>query len=270
MAFSNLFASEPDLRLNVLSEQMVSFYRTTSSYTVFQEAVVTDYCGFWQYLHEDIEERLLSQPSYRALEFGAGRSGFARSLGQRRDQVFYCAQDVTDQNQDFLNKEADNVHIGPLATIDEEGQFDAVFSTFVFEHVTNPRATLDKCLALLRPGGSLYIYCPRYDFPFRISPSAAHYSQFQRIAMALDLAIARLGTLLTRRPEFRVHLDPAIFHLDWCRDRDAIHWASYYDVMAYARGKGKLRKLRIPRAPHWRAWVSERLLTMAFSLKKPG
>lgn len=269
IGFRSKFAKEPDPRLNELAERMRAFYESVDEYTVFHDDVVTDYANFWRHVRQAIESRLAVSPTCRVLEFGAGRTGFARSLGDLRERVLFVTQDITSQNQDFLRDEADESHIGPLETMPKAEPFDVIFSTYVWEHLTTPKATLDLCMAKLRPGGNLLICCPRYDFPFRLSPSAGHYGPLRSLALALALIGSRAATWLTGTPRFWVHLDPAIFHLPWRRDRDAIHWASFGDIKAYARGRYLLRRLAMPASGHLRGWLRVRLLTMAFALEKP-
>lgn len=252
-----------------LAEPMRAFYESVSHYTAFREDAYTNYTSFWQFIHQAIEATLAVAPRCRVLEFGAGRTGFARSLGEMRDRVTFVAQDITSQNEEFLRSEADECHIGPMDTISGSEPYDIIFSTYVWEHLTEPKATLDRCLASLRPGGTLFICCPRYDFPFRLSPSAGHYRPLRWFALSLSLFGSRLATWLTGKPRFWVHLDPAIFHLPWRRDRDAIHWASFGDIKAYARGKCRVRWLPMPVPNNWRGWIRVHVLSMAFAVEKP-
>jgi SAM-dependent methyltransferase len=269
LGFRDQFASDNDPRLQELSRRMSQFYESVDDYTVFKENVVTGHEGLWKFVRADLRQRLDTHSVCRALEFGAGRTGFARSLGDIRSKVHFVAQDITSQNQDFLIQEADSVHIGPLDTLPDSEPFDAIFSTYVFEHLTHPRDTLDRCMSLLRPGGTLFICCPRYDWPFRLSPSADHYGGPRWTGLALSLMASRFRTWLTGDPRFWVHLDPAILHLGWQRDRDAIHWASYGDIQAYAKGRYLLRPLSIEKPRKLRAWIRVHLLTMAFGIQKP-
>ncbi len=269
IGFRSKFATEPDSRLTELAERMGAFYESIEDYTVFRGDVVTDYADFWDHIRQAIEARLAVASMCRVLEFGAGRTGFARSLGDLRERVIFVAQDITSQNEEFLRNEADEIHIGELEMMGGSEPFDVIFSTYVWEHLTQPRATLDRCVESLRPGGMLFVCCPRYEFPFRLSPSAGHYGRVSRLALALALMGSRVVTWLTGRPRFWVHLDPAIFHLPWRRDRDAVHWASFGDIRAYARGRYPLRWLRLPAPSNWRGWVRVRLLLMAFALEKP-
>jgi SAM-dependent methyltransferase len=191
------------------------------------------------------------------LEFGAGRTGFAESIGPLRDRVHLTVQDVTPVNADYLRLQADQVHIGKIS--DLRGPFDVIFSTFVLEHITDPKSTLETIFKLLEPGGSLLLFCPRYDVPFYLSHSADHYGWLVRLRMAAAVCWRRFATVVTGRPAFVIHSDPAILHLGWRMDRDAIHWASLIDLRVFFRDRGKLEKLAI-RSGSFRDWCVKNLL----------
>jgi SAM-dependent methyltransferase len=269
IGFSEQFATDPDPRLLELEDRMAQFYESDSDYTVFRKEMVTGHDGLWECVRADLRQRLETHPTCRVLEFGAGRTGFARALGDLRSRVHFVAQDITSQNQEFLKNEADTIHIGPLDTLRSRDPFDAIFSSYVVEHLTRPRAMLDRCISLLRPGGTLYIRCSRYDWPFRLSPSADHYGWGRRTGLAISLIASRMRTWLTGEPGFWVHLDPAILHLSWQHDRDAVHWASYGDMKAYCRGRYRLRPLTTETPRCGRACIRVHLRTMSFAVDKP-
>jgi SAM-dependent methyltransferase len=220
------FATEDDPRVDALRRRLDQFYADTDEYTSFQQ--VNDKPEFWAPIYQKIERTLRHQPTCRVLELGAGRSGFAGYLGPLRAEVHYTAQDVTPANEAFLRQQADALVIGDVAEV--EGQFDVIFSTFVWEHITDPRQTLARLLSRLGRGGTLFIACPRYDWPGRLSPSARHYPALTRAALGAWLWTKRMGTCLTGRPSWLIHLNPAVLHQPWFRDADAIHWASAFDL----------------------------------------
>ncbi|MEM9213299.1 MAG: methyltransferase domain-containing protein [Cyanobacteria bacterium P01_F01_bin.150] len=112
-------------------------------------------------------------------EFGAGCTRFSWHLeSDLRSKVSYDVQDVTYVNFDYLKEEADSAHIGKIQDVDNN--YDIIFSTFVWEHITDPQSTLQHLLILLKPGGSIFIVSPRYEFPFYISPSEKHLSKIKR------------------------------------------------------------------------------------------
>lgn len=264
-------ARECDKPTNVLRARLDAFYAATSDYQAFQES--SHHPALWAHVVDEIE-RLLAQRSressnrsLRVLELGAGRTGFGDYLRQRgcRGRVRFTAQDVTAQNREHLRGQADAIHIGSVQTLNAE-PFDVIFSTFVFEHVTDPAATLRRCEDLLAPGGSLFIFCPRYDLPFYLPPSAGHYSRSRRLGIACAVMTARLRTRLTGRPAFLIHHDPALFSQGFARDRDAVHWVSRWDLRAWFRGRAELTDLPVPAGPG-KDWIVKNLLQVHLRIR---
>jgi SAM-dependent methyltransferase len=67
-----------------------------------------------------------------------------------------------------------------VASLEDAGfapaSFDAISLFDVLEHLLHPVRTLTGCLALLRPGGLLYLYVPNYDSASRLLMGAdAHF-----------------------------------------------------------------------------------------------
>jgi len=246
---------EHDHKVTELRERMDAFYASTADYSAFRQP--SESPEEWAYVKEAIVETVRKNGECRLLEFGAGRSGFADSLGELRKSVRLTLHDVTPANAEYLRLQADEVRIGKLDEV--SGQFDVVFSTFVFEHVSDPRRTLEFLLRLLVPGGVLLLFCPRYDMPFYLSHSADHYGLWKRLRMGAAVCWKRLETLVTGRPAFLIHADPAVLHIDWKRDRDAIHWASLFDLEAFFRNRGEIRKLAI-RSGTLKDWCVKNLL----------
>ncbi len=121
--------------------------------------------------------------------------------------------------------------------------YDVIFSTFVREHVTNPKELLQHGLQLLKPDGRLILASPRYDFPFYIPRSARHYSRAQQVHLGLWLLLQRGLSRWSRNSRFLIHLDPAVLSKPWYQDSDAVHWPSLRDVR-YATPPGyALRRL---------------------------
>lgn len=254
---NGILTTEHDPAVADLRVRLDEFYARAAGYSAFAQP--SDLPAQWAHVREAIAKCVETRGRCRALEIGAGRTGFARSLGGWRERVHFAAQDVTAANRAWLEEEADAVHIGPIASL--EGPFDVIFSTFVFEHVSDPEGTLRKLVALLSPGGKLFIFCPRYDWPFYVSHSADHYGPARRLALGGWLLLRRWRTLVTGRPAFVVHRDPAVLHLPWEIDRDAIHWVSWFDVRAFFRGRAEIRKLPIP-AGSVKDWIVKNLLQM--------
>jgi SAM-dependent methyltransferase len=209
-----------------LRSRLDAYYQTASDYTPFEE--VNEKMVFWKPVLE--RSRLLARENGHCeiLEIGAGMTGFPKALGDDRNGISFSAQDVTSQNEEHLKAVADTVYIGDLSEISD--QYDVIFSTFVFEHVTSPNATLQNMLKRLKPGGSIFIACPRYGFPFYMPPSARHYGLLKRLRVMGSFLCRRLRSLVTGKPAFVIHTDPAILTNSYYIDADAVHWPSIRDI----------------------------------------
>lgn len=255
--------SEIDPVVHDLRARMDAFYRTTGDYEAFQSR--SWHPHLWSFVIDVVAH--FKNGDCHILEVGAGRSGFAEYLRQRGVTAHFTAHDVTPRNEAYLKENADAVVIGDLHHLSET--FDIIFSTFVLEHITDPIATLETCWRLLKDGGKLFIFCPRYDAPFYLPPSADHYSGIARVGLALRLAVARLRALVTRKARFFVYADPAVFTLPWSRDRDVVHWVSYFDLTIFFGSRGRLRKLHVP-SEGLKDAVVKNFLQINIVVEKPG
>lgn len=256
--------TENDEAVEVLRKRMDEFYQTTSAYDAFNTPA-TKGRPEWVPVGECIRAVVARKNSCRVLEFGCGRTGFGTFLGELRSKVQLHLQDVTDRNKPYLDTQAEHLWVGDVRSIKEK--YDVIFSTYVWEHVTEPRATLSHLLSLLEPGGSLFIFCPRYDLPGYVPPSARHYPRITRMRLALWLAGRRLTGWLFGRPDFLIHTDPSLFHRPWYRDADAIHWPAWNDLKAAIPKGYNLRPVECE-AKGFRDWIRTRILTLAARVER--
>jgi len=255
-----------DRQASQLSDRLRDFYGTTTDYIAF--SAPSKQTLLWSHLAAELRERFPSTANrkVRVLEVGAGRSGLSEYLQTSglRDHVDLHAQDVTAQNAAWLEEYFDSVTIGSIEEV--PGKFDFVLSSYVFEHVTNPRAFLDSLWSKLAPGGVILMTCPRYDAPFYLPPSVDHLSVPQRVALACYVVWRRLVTLVTRRPAWLVLKDPAVFHLPFSIDRDAVHWVSWFDIRAQWPQATRLKLA----SGGIRDWIAKNLLTVGFRMERSG
>jgi len=249
------FTNEDDPASVALRTRMDRFYQTTPDYVAFQST--NELPDQWNHVRAAIFSRLEQQPTCRILEIGCGRTGFSDFVKDIRSSIHYTAQDVTRTNEAHLREVADTVHFGSISEL--KGEFDVIFSTFAFEHISDPRQTLEKLFGMLTKNGKLFLFCPRYDMPFYISHSADHYGLAKRLGISVLLLMARVWALLTRKPLFLIHTDPAVFHLPLSRDRDAIHWVSLWDLRMFFRNRGIVSKLPLP-SGGVKDWIVKKLL----------
>jgi len=223
-----------------LRAKMRAFYDSITNYDAFAET--NDLGPFWKPILAEIRERT-ARGRCRVLEFGAGRTGFAAKLGPLRASVDFHVQDITGVNAEHLRSVADEVWIGELATL--TGPYDVIFSTFVWEHLPNPRESLTRLLGLLSPGGCLILASPRYDLPGYVPPSARRLDKRSQWLLSAWLAWRRARVMLGAKPDFFVHGEPACLHGPWFRDADAIHWVSRFDLQHLAPDH-RIDTLRVP------------------------
>lgn len=101
-------------------------------------------------------------PTGRLLEVGCGN-------GKRLARLRALGWDVTGQEIDPLaaayvrREKGIDVHLGPLETMPETEQYDAVLLSHVIEHVHDPVALLNHCHRLLRKGGVLMMLTPNAE-----------------------------------------------------------------------------------------------------------
>lgn len=221
-----MLITEHDPAITNLRRRLDEFYAKTTSYDAFQTP--PSYTGPWSLVRDVVEDYLRTHEHCRVLEFGAGLSNFGLHVKDLRGRLDLSAQDVTDRNRAFLLERVNDFHAGTL--LDLRGPYDVIFSTYVWEHVSDPQRTLAHLLNILSPEGSLILFCPRYDMPGYFPPSARHLPFIQRLALGTRLALRRVAVALGAKPAFIIHSEPAVLSVPWYRDADAIHWVSYWDL----------------------------------------
>lgn len=246
MEFLPISANTKSRQITNLRSELDAFYAKTATYDAFSK--LSNQVACWEFLLPVIRENIRANGEVSVLEVGAGRTGFTEYIkAQLKDDVSkvrFHAQDVTDQNVDHLNAVADEVLVGDIRLWKDRKQFDVIFSTHVFEHVTNPHEHLDILLSLLtRPKGQLFIFSPSYDFPFYMNPAARHLSLIEKIILGAYVLMRRLTTLLSGRPAFLIQKNPAVLVQPFFRDSDAIHWVSYFDIRAWTNQRGLKLKI---------------------------
>lgn len=257
------FCDESDPRVRKLSERMAEFYARVRGYDAYQQP--SHLPEYWKPVLARIHEHVAAGRQCRVLEFGAGRTGFAAFLGDLRSKVAFDVQDISTQNLDYLRTQADNLHACDIRAIAKT--YDVIFSTFAWEHVTEPRAILQHLLECLHAGGTLFIACPRYDFPFYLSPSARRLPRAERVRIAIWLMWRRTQTFLLGRAAFLLHTEPAALHGPWFIDADAVHWVSLWDLRSSLPAGYEVKRLRVP-ATGLRGRFWEKYLLMFVEVRK--
>jgi 2-polyprenyl-3-methyl-5-hydroxy-6-metoxy-1,4-benzoquinol methylase len=103
--------------------------------------------------------KLFKTPA-KALDIGCGHGQFAESLLKRNFEV-HGAERSEDSARRARSIPNLHVHVGELdASSFEDGSFDLVTLWHVYEHLSEPKKTLDFCRHVIRPGGYLVLSLP--------------------------------------------------------------------------------------------------------------
>jgi SAM-dependent methyltransferase len=103
----------------------------------------------------------LQQPRFRMLEIGCGVAGLAEELV--RLGVDYHGIDIDPRVcQIALQRGGGNVRNVDLMHYEADREFDVVSFSQVLEHITAPRAFIEKVCSLLRVGGLLHLDVPNH------------------------------------------------------------------------------------------------------------
>jgi SAM-dependent methyltransferase len=271
------FRRIPAQQLSQLEQRMQAYYAAVPDYPAFHSP--SHHPLEWRHVLAEVRSRSgSSQEPVAILEFGSGRSGFRGWLRQQLGSdvtapVSITCQDVTATNQAYLQEVADQVLIAPLVEgVLPPASFDLIFSTHCFEHVARPEALLHTCITLLKPGGALLLFAPRYDLPFYLSPSSVNLAPVPRLLLGIRLLLIRWLTRLRGKPAFVIDTAPACLDRPFVRDADAIHWVSVHDVQLFARRHGlSLSRLDVSHrsAPPSKQWFIDQFGKLAVCLQKP-
>jgi hypothetical protein len=257
------FCKEDSIEAETLHTKLLNFYNTTEDYSAFAEP--SYHPQFWSAIKQKVQTVIARKGKCVLLEIGAGKSDFGTFLEGLRSQTVFCVQDITNANEDHLKKVADRVYIGGLESL--EDTFDVIFASFVLEHLTRPRHTIDHLIAHLNHSGSLFLLNPRYDFPFYLSPSCKHRPALMRFLIGLWLQFRRLNVLMGAAPDFLLDGDPSVFHRPWFRDADAIHWVSLWDLKRQIPKSCRLSRVPLNYAG-WRGSLWERWCLLSVEIAK--
>lgn len=217
----------------LLEKRMTEFYETVTDYPAFGHSDGLGHVGQWKVIIDWLENKAPTA-DLKVLEIGAGRSMFRKYAHTHCSRsVHYTAHDVTSTNRMFLEENADEVVIAPVEELVTRNQkYDVVFHSYVLEHVVRPMAFLRAIDLLLCPGGIHCIECPKYDLFAYIPHSLDHLSMAARIGVKVRQILAHRA--------FAVFDDPAVFHLPFRHDRDAVHWVSEHDLRRWYSGRAKM------------------------------
>lgn len=111
--------------------------------------------------------------SGRLLDFGCGSKPY-RSLFQVDE---YIGLDFENAGHPHLNEQIDVFYDGKRIPFDD-GHFDCIFTSEVFEHVFNLPEVLDELNRVLKPGGLILATCPFAICEHEVPNDFARYSSY--------------------------------------------------------------------------------------------
>ncbi len=252
--------------LDRLRRRMRRFYTSNRSY--YEEAARGDKARFYA---EIVNVCGLDAGEPRAvLELGVGRPAFPVYCREHGIRVEYQCQDVVPWEQNAAEfahlVPRDCYYEGRFPQIEFERQYDVVFSTFVWEHVVNPHAFVQRIRDLVKPGGHAVFIGPRYDFPLYVNPAMRHFPFLKIIGFQVRSLVG--GFLCRSEPSFYIVETPRCFAEPYRRDYDAVHNVLERDCDLAFKDWDKTR-LR-PANATLRGRLLERLLLLSVAYRKPG
>ena len=251
-----------------LETRLINFYNTFTGYPAFSRP--SDYPTLWETVTRLAGEISRGGAPCRILEVGAGRSGFGQFLrraGGSDGRFHLTSQDITSANVDFLRETSDAVVTENINAL--QGSWDIIFHSYAYEHLCRPREFNEILWSRLSPGGYLAIQSPRYDQPFYFPPCLAHLSVAGKWGVALRCLGRDLASALDGQPRFTVFSDPAVFHLPFHRDRDAVHRVRRSDLRRLFANRAGFAEFALP-AAGWKDWIVKTFLTLRVVLHKPA
>ena len=117
-------------------------------------------------------------PGGACLEVGCGNGSFLKVLRHVRDDIDLAGVDISDVNITGIPRFT--FYKGQLEEVDfGDAAFDIIYCSNLIEHVPDPFLFLEKCLAVLRPGGVIYGITPDHlsvdRYVFRRYWAGYHY-----------------------------------------------------------------------------------------------
>jgi 2-polyprenyl-3-methyl-5-hydroxy-6-metoxy-1,4-benzoquinol methylase len=132
--------------------------RPASALGVLVAALMPDYRA----LLDAGGRHLPKQPKGRLLDVGCGNGDFLVFASQAGWQAVGVEPDP--KAVEVARARGLTVHLGGLDALETECEaYDGITMNHVIEHVHDPRATLEACYRLLKPGGWLWIETPNLD-----------------------------------------------------------------------------------------------------------
>jgi SAM-dependent methyltransferase len=163
----------------------------------------------------------------RVLEIGCGAGALSRVLAEEYDCEVVGLDIVTKPAWDQLKGPRVDLRVQDISTGDIEGlgQFDAIVSFVVLEHVVHPFAMLTSVEKLLRPGGRAYLSGNLYRGPMASHRYREVYFPWPHLLFTDDVFRQYYETVLNR-PGVRA---------SWVNKLTHAHYETYLSAIGFTR-----------------------------------
>jgi len=197
-------------------EQVLSWYSKASFY---------NHTNFTNMIRFVMDESSKGRP-LDILDYGGGGGQFALVCKSHFPQASVFITDISD---DSLLREwsAANTQIPFRDFAQDNTKFDFIFLNDVFEHVSDPVASLKQLASKLKPGGKVFIDTPKqfWIYPFTKLVSRPLYSKVLRGTVStyhlqiwskksFDLVVQESGLRISKYEESSEYTMPSAFYLN--------------------------------------------------------
>ena len=173
----------------------------------------------------------------RVLDVGCSTGGFLYALGQRHPGDYQTlGMDVTRAALEYATSRGVPVRPGSFLEAGFRAEFEALTLWAVVEHLSDPRAFLERAGAALKPGGHCFVLVPnlgslavrllgaryRYIMPDHLN----YFDQHTLVRLVRDIpdfAVVQTGSM---------HFNPMVIWQDWGQPRDRVPDAERGELLA--------------------------------------
>jgi len=255
--------------IKIMNKKMEKYYEKADDYPVYK--IETKSTQFWEKMIPEILNQLNYKKKIKILEIGAAKTGFYNFLKKKKlhKKISFAVHDINKRNKKwYIKNKIKKKYFFDINKINEK--FDIVFSTYVLEHVVNPRNFLIKQIKMLNKKGSIFIFCPRYDFPMYLNPSSRHFNLWTKIILIFSHIYYRAFSLIFKKSYFLIQNDLAAFHNSFYTDADSMHWVSKFELESFFKNFGlKISNLNIKSKTIFsKEWIVKKYLVCSLKITK--
>lgn len=180
-------------------EAIAEFYSRQGHYDQWDEQ-----SGRAQMWRRRVERIRALVPSGRLLDIGAGRGDFG---AQARRYYEVEGTEVSSEGAQLAkDRHGLEIRLGDVLELDlPKAHYDIITMWHVLEHVAEPRAVLERCRELLKPGGVICVAVPNTDHQYKMARAELRATVQLVMRRPPDRGVV-LDHIALVRPEEEVHL----------------------------------------------------------------